>query len=151
MRRPVTRPGAPNPYPPDWKARRAFVLARDHRVCHWCGGHANTADHVTPIADGGGHELTNLVAACTPCNSARSLERNRAVQAERRAAAWGQVAGTVAARARSRRRHPSGWNTHGLLHDPSRWENGPTGALAATDPTTGPDHPTPEGNPAHDE
>jgi len=60
-----------------WPALRAAILNRDARVCHYCGGHANTVDHQTPKAEGGTDDPDNLVAACGACNSARSLQWNR--------------------------------------------------------------------------
>jgi 5-methylcytosine-specific restriction endonuclease McrA len=49
----------------------AYVLERDAYTCHWCGRPAGTVDHVIARALGGTDALTNLVAACSPCNSAR--------------------------------------------------------------------------------
>jgi len=54
-----------------WRLLRAFVLRRDRNVCHWCGGYATHCDHVIPRIEGGTDALTNLVAACAPCNLAR--------------------------------------------------------------------------------
>ena len=54
-----------------WRRTRAAVLERDGYVCHWCGAHASTVDHLTPRARGGGDEHGNLVAACTRCNLTR--------------------------------------------------------------------------------
>lgn len=73
-------------YRGDWPYRRLYVLGRDRYTCHWCGGRANTADHVVPIAEGGTHDLANLVAACTSCNSARSMAWVSARGASRRGA-----------------------------------------------------------------
>lgn len=53
------------------EAVRAYVLDRDAYTCHWCGARATTVDHVIARAQGGTDALTNLVAACSPCNSAR--------------------------------------------------------------------------------
>ena len=50
------------------RRRAAFMEAAAYR-CHWCGGHANTIDHIVPIIDGGTDEPDNLVAACRSCNS----------------------------------------------------------------------------------
>ena len=99
------------PYP----RNRKVALARDRYVCHWCGGYANTADHVTPIAEGGTHDVANLVAACQACNSRRSLEWVRANRA------WGHGPASVAARAASR---PSWQRAR------SGAPSGPSGALA---------------------
>lgn len=59
-------------------ALTAAVLARDldpdrgYAPCYWCGAPATTADH-WPVSrmDGGPDVLSNLVAACRPCNSSR--------------------------------------------------------------------------------
>ncbi len=55
---------------------RFEVLRRDGFRCRYCGAGAGTAaleaDHVTPIALGGGDEMANLVTACEPCNSGKA-------------------------------------------------------------------------------
>jgi 5-methylcytosine-specific restriction endonuclease McrA len=61
------------------------VLYRDGHVCHWCGGRADAVDHLLEIDAGGGHEMANLVASCTPCNSRRAAAY-RVAKARRRAA-----------------------------------------------------------------
>lgn len=64
-----------------WKRIRAEVLARDGARCRYCGGWANTVDHVVPRRDGGGHQMSNLVACCRDCQypsrrpEMRSLDR----------------------------------------------------------------------------
>jgi len=40
-----------------------------------CIGAASQADHITAVADGGGHELANLRAACSPCHKARTAQQ----------------------------------------------------------------------------
>jgi hypothetical protein len=57
-----------------WQQLRLRILARDHWVCHWCGGRARSVDHVVPKVEGGSDDPANLVASCVPCNSARSLD-----------------------------------------------------------------------------
>lgn len=47
---------------------RRGVLARDGFKCVYCGGPANTIDHVIPQSKGGGTTYDNCVAACSPCN-----------------------------------------------------------------------------------
>jgi 5-methylcytosine-specific restriction endonuclease McrA len=37
--------------------------------CQYCGGPANTLDHVIPLSRGGPHAIGNVVPACKPCNS----------------------------------------------------------------------------------
>ncbi len=51
-------------------SRRA-VFARDDHECQYCGGQADSIDHVMPRSRGGGHAWENLVAACRPCNLAK--------------------------------------------------------------------------------
>lgn len=53
------------------KDRKQTVLDRDDCKCHYCGGHATTVDHVIPRSKGGTNALSNLVAACHWCNSAK--------------------------------------------------------------------------------
>ncbi len=48
-------------------SRRA-VFVRDHQQCQYCGGAAETLDHVVPRSRGGGHTWDNVVAACRRCN-----------------------------------------------------------------------------------
>jgi 5-methylcytosine-specific restriction endonuclease McrA len=48
-------------------SRRA-VFARDDHRCQYCGGHADSIDHVVPRSRGGEHEWQNVAAACRPCN-----------------------------------------------------------------------------------
>jgi 5-methylcytosine-specific restriction endonuclease McrA len=52
----------------DYERNRRHVLERDSWQCVYCGQPATTVDHVIPVARGGGHDLTNLVAACATCN-----------------------------------------------------------------------------------
>jgi 5-methylcytosine-specific restriction endonuclease McrA len=48
-------------------SRRA-VFARDAHQCQYCGGHADSIDHVLPRSRGGQHVWENVAAACRPCN-----------------------------------------------------------------------------------
>lgn len=47
---------------------RRTVLQRDAHRCGYCGGTADTVDHIHPRSRGGRHEWTNVVAACARCN-----------------------------------------------------------------------------------
>jgi 5-methylcytosine-specific restriction endonuclease McrA len=47
---------------------RRAVLDRDGHACAYCGGKADTIDHVRPRSRGGTHSWTNVVAACARCN-----------------------------------------------------------------------------------
>jgi 5-methylcytosine-specific restriction protein A len=57
-----------------WRRTAAAVLWRDQYVCRMlrdgrvCGRPASTANHITPRALGGSDEMSNLEAACVPCN-----------------------------------------------------------------------------------
>jgi 5-methylcytosine-specific restriction endonuclease McrA len=54
-----------------------FFFARDHSCCQSCGRppaelkprEALTRDHVIPISRGGTNDWTNVVTACSPCNT----------------------------------------------------------------------------------
>ncbi|KXO98376.1 Uncharacterized protein conserved in bacteria (plasmid) [Tsukamurella tyrosinosolvens] len=56
---------------PDF-ATRAEILDRDKRTCAYCGGRADTYDHVFPRSRGGAETWFNLVAACGPCNQLKA-------------------------------------------------------------------------------
>lgn len=60
-----------------WRRIREQILERDQGLCHWCGAAATTADHVVPIAQGGGDDMSNLVACCVRCNSSRGARMGR--------------------------------------------------------------------------
>lgn len=47
---------------------RAALMHRDRFRCGYCGGKAETIDHVIPRSRGGGHSWENCVASCAPCN-----------------------------------------------------------------------------------
>jgi HNH endonuclease len=57
-----------------WAAIRAWVLRRDHEICqmtvdgHRCGAHADTVNHIVRREHGGTDAVSNLQAACAPCN-----------------------------------------------------------------------------------
>lgn len=48
-------------------SRRA-VFGRDGHTCQYCGGPAESLDHVNPRSRGGDHTWENVVACCRPCN-----------------------------------------------------------------------------------
>jgi 5-methylcytosine-specific restriction endonuclease McrA len=56
------------PYKPTNRITRDGVLRRDGYSCLYCGGRADTVDHVLPRCRGGGDNWFNLVAACQSCN-----------------------------------------------------------------------------------
>lgn len=47
---------------------RAALMLRDRGRCGYCGGRAETIDHVIPRSRGGAHAWENCVASCAPCN-----------------------------------------------------------------------------------
>jgi 5-methylcytosine-specific restriction endonuclease McrA len=56
------------PYRREVPLTRRGVMERDRHACAYCGGRADTIDHVRPRARGGQHVWTNVVAACARCN-----------------------------------------------------------------------------------
>jgi 5-methylcytosine-specific restriction endonuclease McrA len=48
-------------------SRRAVFLRDGHR-CQYCGGSADSIDHVIPRSRGGNNTWDNVAAACRPCN-----------------------------------------------------------------------------------
>ncbi len=48
-------------------SRRA-VFARDDHRCQYCGGFADSIDHIMPRSRGGLHVWENVAAACRRCN-----------------------------------------------------------------------------------
>lgn len=48
-------------------SRRA-VFVRDEHRCQYCGGLADSIDHVIPRSRGGQNAWENVAAACRPCN-----------------------------------------------------------------------------------
>jgi 5-methylcytosine-specific restriction endonuclease McrA len=47
---------------------RAALMHRDRFRCAYCGGKADTVDHVVPRSRGGEHTWENCVACCSTCN-----------------------------------------------------------------------------------
>ena len=45
------------------------------RIEGLCISAASECDHVVAVADGGGHDLSNLRAACAPCHRARTAQQ----------------------------------------------------------------------------
>ncbi len=55
---------------PGWT--RPGVLRRDGHRCGYCGGHADTVDHILPRSRGGRNTWKNTVAACDRCNQRKA-------------------------------------------------------------------------------
>jgi 5-methylcytosine-specific restriction endonuclease McrA len=47
---------------------RRAVFGRDGHTCQYCGGPAESLDHVRPRSKGGDHSWENVVACCRACN-----------------------------------------------------------------------------------
>ncbi|MDG3013202.1 HNH endonuclease [Speluncibacter jeojiensis] len=51
---------------------RTALMHRDRFRCAYCGGKAETIDHVIPRSRGGEHSWENCVACCAPCNHSKA-------------------------------------------------------------------------------
>ncbi len=83
---PLPMPGA---RPKTVPRRRREVFERSGGQCFYCRGRLELAgpwhiEHQQPRALGGGDDLLNLVAACVPCNLAKSSRTSLEFLAERR-------------------------------------------------------------------
>jgi 5-methylcytosine-specific restriction endonuclease McrA len=56
------------PYARRTAMSRRALFARDNFSCQYCGGFADSLDHVVPRSRGGQHTWENVAAACRPCN-----------------------------------------------------------------------------------
>jgi 5-methylcytosine-specific restriction endonuclease McrA len=56
------------PYARRTAMSRRALFARDDYRCQYCGGYADSLDHVVPRSRGGQHTWENVAAACRPCN-----------------------------------------------------------------------------------
>lgn len=56
---------------------RKAILSRDGHECAYCGGRANTMDHIVPRSKGGPHTWENVIACCFSCNQRKG---NRSVK-----------------------------------------------------------------------
>ncbi|MHB1171124.1 MAG: HNH endonuclease [Lacisediminihabitans sp.] len=87
---------------------RRGVLRRDGQRCAYCGGSANTIDHVLPRSRGGADSWENLVACCLRCNNLKG-DRTPA-----------EMHWTL--RVRPRPPHGSSWLVRGVERTEARWE-----------------------------
>lgn len=58
---------------------RRAVFGRDGHTCQYCGGPAESLDHIHPRSRGGDHSWENVVACCRSCNvrkGSRTLEES---------------------------------------------------------------------------
>jgi len=56
------------------KAIDILYNGRDDEKCHYCGGFANTVDHVIARHIGGDNTKENLVPCCRNCNSQKGIK-----------------------------------------------------------------------------
>ena len=80
------------------KRLRYEILRRDNHTCQYCGRRAPevklTVDHVVPKALGGSDDPSNLLTACSECNSGKTSSNPDAplvAEVDQRAAQWSQA------------------------------------------------------------
>ncbi|GIN13163.1 hypothetical protein J26TS2_30300 [Shouchella clausii] len=73
------------------KSVRFEVFKRDSFKCQYCGASSPDVllhiDHIKPVAEGGGNDITNLVTACADCNlgkGKRLLDDNSTLEKQRK-------------------------------------------------------------------
>lgn len=69
----------------EWEKSRKRALDRDEHTCRDCGSMVGPRDapdvrdaevhHKTPVSDGGGNEIDNLVTLCSRCHTKRYWEQ----------------------------------------------------------------------------
>lgn len=87
---------------------RRGVLRRDAQRCGYCGGSANTIDHVLPRSRGGQDSWENLVACCLKCNNLKGDKTP------------GEMGWTL--RIRPRAPHGTSWLVRGVERAEAQWE-----------------------------
>jgi 5-methylcytosine-specific restriction endonuclease McrA len=87
---------------------RRGVLRRDSQRCAYCGGSANTIDHVLPRSRGGQDSWENLVACCLRCNN---------VKGDRTPSEMGWQL-----RVRPKPPHGTSWLVRGVERTEAQWE-----------------------------
>jgi 5-methylcytosine-specific restriction endonuclease McrA len=68
-----------------YRKNRQIVLSQSRR-CFWpgCTTPATTADHITPLARGGTHDLANLRPACRHHNSVLAAQLTNEIRAAKK-------------------------------------------------------------------
>jgi 5-methylcytosine-specific restriction endonuclease McrA len=87
---------------------RRGVLRRDGQRCGYCGGSANTIDHVLPRSRGGADSWENLVACCLRCNNVKGDKTPKEM-------GW-QL------RVRPKAPHGTSWLVRGVERTEAMWE-----------------------------
>ncbi len=96
------------PYARRTSMSRRALFSRDDYCCQYCGGFADSLDHVVPRSRGGQHTWENVAAACRPCN----LRKRDRTPAE---------AGMTLARPPRAPKEQS-WITVAVTHVPDQWK-----------------------------
>jgi 5-methylcytosine-specific restriction endonuclease McrA len=87
---------------------RRGVLRRDSQRCGYCGGSANTIDHVLPRSRGGQDSWENLVACCLRCNNVKGNHTPA------------EMGGSL--RVRPKPPHGTSWLVRGVERSDAQWE-----------------------------
>jgi len=75
---PQTRRQSSRTYGPDWRKQRGLALKRDRGQCVLCGSNRHPqVDHITPVSQGGTHQLTNLRTLCLDCHRKVTAQQGR--------------------------------------------------------------------------
>ncbi len=56
---------------PFTEGARQYAVLLSGDPCAYCGGVADSIDHITPVVGGGNSEWDNLAPSCKPCNSSK--------------------------------------------------------------------------------
>lgn len=54
------------------KTLAAWYKENKGGVCKYCGGEANSIDHIVPLSKGGKHSMANIQLICWHCNRAKN-------------------------------------------------------------------------------
>lgn len=74
------------PLPGNWRSLREIVKRQSLLRCHWCGivDLDGECDHIVPRAEGGSHELPNLVWSCRVCHRSKTQRESKRGNRKRR-------------------------------------------------------------------
>lgn len=71
-----------------WRKARDAAMRRAHGRCELrldgCIGAASEVDHIVGVADGGGHDQSNLRPVCGPCHAKRTAQQGGGFRSGRR-------------------------------------------------------------------
>lgn len=63
---------------------RQYVRNRDNHTCQKCGKPGHEVDHITPISQGGTHNLENLRVLCHQCHKKKTTQETRTGKAKKK-------------------------------------------------------------------